>query len=175
MSRKFNIPDLKAPRFFQKRHYIVDDEFIEKLVKKYPKYNGLNKRQLTSIIRAFNTNLWKEIIDNRDGVKLPESVGTIFIGTCAPPKIQYNPDYSLLHKKNITASNKNWETDGHIAKIFFTSYAEKYKYRFREHWNFTACRDFKRTLAQEYPKNWTMYHNVHPSLKLSQQFKFEKR
>jgi hypothetical protein len=175
MQNKFKIPDLNAPRFYQKRHYIINDEFIDKLVKKYPKFEGASITELKRIIKAFNTNLWKEVIENRDGVKLPESVGTIFIGTCPPSKSQYNPDYSLLHKQNITASNKNWETDGNIAKIFFTSYAEKYKYRFREHWNFTACREFKRTLAKEYPKNWTMYHVVSTKLKLSQQFKFEKR
>jgi len=170
MRPKFKIPDLNAPRFYQRSHNIITKEFIENFVKKYPKYKGITKSEIKKIVKVFNTNSWKETLEHRDGIKLPESVGSLFIGTCPPPKVQYNPDYNLLHKKNIVASNKNWETDGNIAKIFFTSYSEKYKYRFREHWMFHPVRVFKRTVAKEYPKNWTMFHKVDPKKKLSDQF-----
>lgn len=182
MRQKFKIPDLNAPRFYQRPHNLITEDFIERLVEKYPKYKGIQKRDIKSIVKTFNTNSWKEVIETRDGVRLPESVGSLFIGTCPPPKVQYNPDYNLLNKENIVASNKNWETDGNIAKIFFTSYSEKYKYRFREHWMFHPVRLFKRTVAQEYPKNWNMFHRVDPKKKLSDQFikalnkdKFEAR
>ena len=29
--------------------------------------------------------------------------------------------------------------------------------RNREYWGFTACRDFKRTVAKTYPENWNTY------------------
>ena len=30
----------------------------------------------------------------------------------------------------------------------------------REFWSFTACREFKRTVAKTYPENWNMYVQV---------------
>jgi len=53
--------------------------------------------------------------------------------------------------------NKNWETDGNLAKIFYTNYSTKYRFKNRELWRFEACRDFKRTVAKKYPSNWTKY------------------
>lgn len=169
MSNKFKPVDLKAPRFYQKRKNLVDSEFIKKFKEKYPVYKNMTGAEFNNILKAFNKNVVVDVIENRDGVKLPESVGTIFVGTCAPAK-KYNVDYGLLNKENITSYHKNWETDGHTCKIFFTSYSEKYKYQFREFWVFKAHRNFKRTLSKEYPKNWTMYHKVNPSIKITEQF-----
>ena len=53
--------------------------------------------------------------------------------------------------------NRNWETDGNIGKIFYTNWSAKYKFKNREFWKFEAVRDFKRSIAKEYPENWTKY------------------
>ena len=57
----------------------------------------------------------------------------------------------------MTETNRNWDTDGKLAKIFFTSHALKHKMRNREFWSFVACREFKRAVSKSYPKNWTKY------------------
>jgi hypothetical protein len=66
----------------------------------------------------------------------------------------------------MTVTNRNWDTDGKLAKIFFTSHALKHKMRNREFWSFVACRDFKRKVAKSYPENWNMYVVVDPTAKL---------
>ena len=53
--------------------------------------------------------------------------------------------------------NKNWETDGNIGKIFYTNYSTKYRFKNRELWQFTAVRQFKRSVAKTYPKQWSKY------------------
>lgn len=174
MGKQYNIPDLKAPRLYRKRKNIVNDELIKKFKLKYPIYKDITKAEFNKIIKAFNENVCKEIIENRDGVKLPESIGTIFVGSCDPPK-SYNLNVSLLIKEGITSFNKNWETDGHIAKIFFTSYTEKYKYRFRSLWTFKAHRSLKRSLSKEFVKNWTMYHKINSSRKVSEQLYLKRK
>ena len=119
MKKQYNKPDLKAPRLYRKRKNIVTDELIKEFKAKYPIYKDITKPEFNKIVKAFNENVCKEVVENRDGVKLPESVGSLFVGTCEPPKA-YNINKELLVKEGITSYNKNWETDGNIAKIFFT-------------------------------------------------------
>jgi hypothetical protein len=80
----------------------------------------------------------------------------LFIGTCEQSKKE-NIDYSKSLKYGMRVTNKNWESDGKLAKIFFTNYALKHKIKNREFWSFTACRDFKRAVAKSYPENWPIY------------------
>ena len=128
--------------------------------------DNLSFQELTEIIGKIgiqpidlvrkNEKIWKEVIENRDGVELPYSLGYLFIGTCPAAK-SVNTDYALSKKYGKVLQNKNWETDGKIAKIFYTNYTTKYRFRNRELWGFVACRDFKRSVAREYPKNWNKY------------------
>ena len=57
------------------------------------------------------------MIDKRDGVQLPETIGWLFIGTCEQSK-KKNIDFAKSVKYGMIVSNKNWETDGKLAKIF---------------------------------------------------------
>ena len=108
--------------------------------------------------------MYNTVIDVRDGIQLPEQIGWLFIGTCQSPKKE-NIDFAKSNKYGVAVSNKNWETDGKLAKIFFTSYALKHKMKNREFWKFIACREFKRSVAKTYPENWNMYAVAEPSKK----------
>lgn len=160
--KEFNKPNLNAPRYRPEVHTIMSKEFFESFKKKYPKYNNLDNKDLRKIIKSFNTSLYQAVIDNRDGILLPEQIGWLFIGTCQSPK-KVNIDFAKSNKYGVIVSNKNWETDGKLAKIFFTSYALKYKIKNREFWNFTACREFKRSVSKSYPENWNTYVVVDPT------------
>lgn len=163
--KDFKSPDLKAPRYRPEVHTIMNKEFFESFKNKYPKYKDLDDKELRKIIKYFNKMFYQTVIDTRDGVQLPEQIGWIFIGTCQSPKKQ-NIDFIKSKKYGVTVTNKNWETDGKLAKIFFTSYALKHKMKNREFWSFTACRDFKRSVAKSYPENWNMYLVIEPTKKI---------
>jgi len=169
MKKSYKKPDVKAPRFRQKGKVLVTDTLINKFKKKYPKYKDITKVKFNNIIKLFNEEVWSEVIENRDGVQLPEGIGYIFIGSCKNVK-KYNFDFKTSSEYNTSVENKNWETDGNVAKIFYSSYSEKYHYKNRECWNFFACRNFKRSVSEEYPKRWTMYHEVNPHKKINEQF-----
>jgi hypothetical protein len=125
----------------------------------------MDNDSLKKIAKTFNRYIFQTVIDTRDGVQLPESLGWIFIGTCQQSK-KNNIDFSKSVKYGVTVSNKNWETDGKLAKIFFTNLAPKHRVRNREFWSFRACRDFKRSVAKTYPENWNMYVRLDPLSKL---------
>lgn len=143
----------------------MDKEFFENFKKKHPKYKNLDNKDLRKIIKYFNKSFYQTVIDTRDGAQLPEQLGWIFIGTCQSPKKQ-NVDFVKSKKYGVTVTNKNWETDGKLAKIFFTSYALKHKMKNREFWSFVACRDFKRSVSKSYPENWNMYLVVEPTIRI---------
>jgi hypothetical protein len=143
----------------------MNKEFFESFKKKHPKYKDLDNVELRKIVKYFNNTLYQTVIDTRDGVQLPEQIGWLFIGTCQSPKKQ-NIDFVKSKKYGVAVTNKNWETDGKLAKIFFTSYALKHKMKNREFWGFVACREFKRAVAKAYPENWNMYIVVEPTRKI---------
>ena len=166
--KEFKSPDLTAPRYRPEVHTIMNKKFFESFKSKYPKYKNLDNKELRKIIKYFNQTLFQTVIDTRDGVQLPEQIGWLFIGTCQSPKKQ-NTDFVKSKKYGVAVTNKNWETDGKLAKIFFTSYALKHKMKNREFWGFTACRDFKRSVAKAYPENWNMYVVVEPTIRIKLQ------
>jgi len=163
--KEFKTPDLTGPRYRPKVHTMLNKEFFDSFRKKYPRYKDVDNDTLKKIIRSFNKSVWTKVIDTRDGIQLPNSVGWIFIGTCDNSKKE-NVDYAKSKKYGVRVTNKNWETDGKLAKIFFTSFAIKHKMKNRELWKFVANRDFKRSVAKSYPENWNTYIVVDPTKKL---------
>jgi len=157
--REFNKPNVKASRYRPEVVTILNKEFFENFKKTHPKYKDLDVKLLRKIIKRFNQIVYQTVIDTRDGVQLPEQLGWLFIGTCQRSKKE-NIDYAKSKKYGVRVTNNNWETDGKLAKIFFTNYAPKHKMKNREFWGFTACREFKRTVAKTYPENWNMYVQV---------------
>ena len=166
MISNFNKPDLKAPRYRNKTLGILNKETFKEFKDKRPLYSHIDDSKLKNIIKLYNRALWEGVIEHRDGVELPDSLGYIFIGTCPPAKT-VNIDYSKSNEYGKVLRNKNWETDGNIGKIFYTNWSTKYRFKNRELWSFTACRDFKRSVAKEYPKNWTKYVKMQSKMKVS--------
>jgi hypothetical protein len=158
-------PDVKAPRYRPEVHTILNKEFFDSFKQKHPKYKNTDNAYLKSIIKAFNKLVFNTVIETRDGVQLPESIGWLFIGTCQQSK-KYNIDFAKSHQYGVQVSNKNWATDGKLAKIFFTNHAPKIKMKNREFWKFVACREFKRAVAKAYPENWQMYVMADPKIKI---------
>jgi hypothetical protein len=158
MTKKFKKPNLNAPRFREKRLSLLNKTLLNEFKEKYPKYGSIDNEKLKNIIKLYNKNLWKGVIEYRDGVEMPDSLGYLFIGTCSPAKYnKANIDYASSNEHGKMLQNKNWETDGNIGKIFYTNASAKYKFKNRELWKFEACREFKRSVAKEYPKDWTKY------------------
>lgn len=168
--KEFKKPDVKASRYRPEVYTLLNKEFFDNFKKTYPKYKDIDNKILRKIIKRFNQVLCQSIIDTRDGYQLPEQLGWIFIGTCKNSRKE-NIDYAKSKKYGVKVTNNNWETDGKLAKIFFTNYAPKHKMKNREFWGFTACRDFKRSVAKSYPENWNMYVQVLPQSKIEKVYK----
>jgi len=172
MINNFKIPNLKGPRYREKRIGLLNSKTFKKFKEKYPAYSEIDNEKLKKVITLYNENLWNGVIQHRDGVELPDSLGYLFVGTCAAAK-GVNTDYSLSKQYGKVLQNKNWETDGNIGKIFYTNYSTKYRFKNRELWHFTAVRKFKRAISKTYPELWTKYIVMKNKVRVTDLYKKE--
>lgn len=172
MAKAYKKPDLNAPRYRPKKLNFTNVEFYKKFIQDNPKYASLSVEKFKEIINTFNGLIWKKVIDTREGVELPEQLGYLFIGTCPRKKSNVNFNKSALLGQKI--QNQNWESDQYLAKIFYTNFETKYRFKYHELWGFTGIRDFKRTLGQTYPQEWKKYLMVDNMVRVSRIFRKQK-
>jgi len=173
MINNFKKPDLNAPRYREKVFGLLNADLINEFKEKNPIYSKIDNSKFKKIIKLFNERVWNEVIENRDGIELPDSLGYLFIGTCPAAK-SVNTDYALSKQYGKVLQNKNWETDGNVAKIFYTNYSTKYRFKNRELWQFTAIRQFKRAVAKYYPKNWKKFVTMKTKIRVTDMYKNKK-
>ena len=102
---------IKLDRYREKRLGLLNEDTIKEFKEKKPLYSKIDNVKLKKIIKLYNVKLWNEVINSRDGVELPDSLGYLFIGTCKPSKT-VNTNYALSKQYGKVLQNKNWETDG---------------------------------------------------------------
>lgn len=163
--------DLKAPRFRRTRTMLLGMKgFLDEFIKEHPKYKDLKSQDFRKYIGAFHNEIWRTVLATRDGVELPENLGYLFLGTCKPPK-KRGTDHKASQVYNALIKHRNFESDNHLAKIFYTNYASKYKLSQRQLWKFEAHRDFKRAVPEYYRQNWKIYLQVENYKMINKQFK----
>lgn len=172
MPKAYKKPDLNAPRFRPKKLNLTNVEFYNKFIEDNPKSDTITIQQFKDIIKTFNGKIWEKVVEERDGIQLPEQLGYLFIGTC--PRKKSNVDFSKSKTHGIILQNQNWESDNYLAKIFYTNFETKYRFRNHELWGFIGVRDFKRTVAKVYPQEWKKYIQVDNKLKISRLFRTQK-
>lgn len=159
----------KGPRFKPPRLYTTSPEFINEAMQSE---DCLIKdaKLFKKIIVEMNKLIVDTIVYTRDGIELPEQLGYMFLGTCQP-KVRKNVDFKTTDHYLKVIQHRNWESDSYLAKIFYTNYETKYKFKFNDLWGFKAAREFTKLVGREYPKNWKMYIQVDHTLKVSRLYR----
>lgn len=159
----------KGPRHREKRFNTLSLDLIAEMVESK---DCLVKdiKLFKKIVIGMNKLIVKTIVNTRDGIELPEQLGYMFLGTCQP-KVRKNVDFKTTDHYLKVIQHRNWESDNYLAKIFYTNYETKYKFKFNDLWSFKAAREFTKLVGQEYPKNWKMYIQVDHTLKVSRLYR----
>jgi hypothetical protein len=168
--KDFNAPDLHAPRYRRPIVDVLNKEFYRSFRERFPEYAAISDKEIKNKIALINGHMWNIAIEERDGVELPNGLGYIFIGSCARKKGD-NTDYKTSKQYQKQIQHKNWESDGFIAKIFYTNYEQKYRFKFHELWGFKGVRQFKRAVSKNYPLKWNYYVIVDNLLRISRLFR----
>jgi hypothetical protein len=74
----------------------------------------------------------------------------------------------------VILQHQNWESDQFAAKIFYTNYETKYRFKNHELWGFKGVRDFTRTVGKTYPQEWKKYIQVDNLIRVSRLFRNQK-
>jgi hypothetical protein len=169
MTKTFKKPDLHAPRFRSKRMNMLTKDLHMRFLSKFPEYEGLSLQQFKEIITTFNGKLYQGVIDNRDGVELPEGLGFIFIGSCPPAKKQ-NIDIRKSLEYGVVANHKNWDSDNKLMKLFYTNRPSKYPFQNKQIWAFKAVKQFRKAASDAFKEDWPKYIVVDNTKKISTMF-----
>ena len=172
MAKQYKKPDLNAPRYRPKKLNLTNTDFYNKFIEENPKYSSLTIEQFKEIIKTFNGLIWNSVISERDGMQLPEQLGYLFIGSC--PRKKSNVDFQKSHEHGVILQHQNWESDQFAAKIFYTNYETKYRFKNHELWGFKGVRDFTRTVGKTYPQEWKKYIQVDNLIRVSRLFRNQK-
>lgn len=173
MAKEYKKPDLNAPRYRPTKLNLTNTEFYNKFIEDNPKHSHVTLKQFKDVIKTFNGMIWEGAIKERDGIQLPEQLGYIFIGSC-PRKVKENTDYYKSSQYGVKIQNRNWESDEFVAKVFYTNFETKYRFKNHDLWGFKGLRDFTRSVAAVYPTDWKKYVQVDNLLKVSRLFRMEK-
>jgi hypothetical protein len=169
MRKTFKKPDLHAPRFRQKRMNPLTRELFERFKERFPEHGEISLQQFKEVIKTFNGNLYQGMIDNRDGVELPEGLGYIFLGSCPPAKKQ-NIDIVKSLEYGIVAKHQNWDSDSKLLKIFYTNQNSKFPFQNKQVWAFKAVKQFRKAASEAYKMDWPKYIVVDSQKKISAMF-----
>jgi len=168
--REPRIVNRKGPRFRAPRFNTQSRELLSEIAK-HPDCMVKDVKTIKKILVAANKAIADTIIEYRDGIELPEQLGYMFLGSCPPLVMKSNMDYKVSAQYRKVIQHRNWESDNFLAKIFYTNFETKYKFKFHELWGFKACKEFTRTVSKEYPANWKKYIQVDHTLKISRLYR----
>lgn len=154
------------PRFRQTAMGLLNSDVYSEFSKKHPEHSKYTQEHFEKIINTYNGMLQDVIINEREGVELPEGLGYIFIGSCKPT-IKENVDISKSLQVGKKVMNRNLATDGYVCKIFYTNYEGKFRFAHRNLWKFKGARHFTRTLSKVYREEWPKYIVIEEYMKIS--------
>lgn len=161
--------NLNGPRHRVKRFNTTNKEWLAEIAGSSDCLVKDPEKVLKIIIET-NKAIADVVIETRDGIEFPNQLGYMFLGTCQP-KIRKNVDFKTTDSYLKVIQHRNWESDNYLAKIFYTNFGTKFKFKFHQLWGFKACREFTRKVGTEYPKNWKMYIQVDHSLHVSRLYR----
>lgn len=154
------------PRFRQTSIGLLNSEIYSEFLKKYPEHSQYTQENFEKIVNTYNAMLQDVVINERDGIELPEGLGYMFVGSCKPT-VKENVDIYKSKQVGKKVMNRNLATDGYVCKIFYTNYESKFKFAHRSLWKFKGARQFTRTLSKVYREEWPKYIAVEEYIKIS--------
>lgn len=155
MAEVFKKPNRKGKRFRKTYHTVPIQNVLSKIKVKYPKYKDLTPKQALNIVNLFSIFLTEKTVNTREGVELPEGLGTVMVTSFKTSKRLI--DKANSEKLGVKVYHNNLTTDGFMAKIFYSNDRMKYKLPNREMWGLKGCRDFTNLASSRFKDDWKKY------------------
>ncbi len=144
--------DLNKPRVTEKKGKVINYKEVKDFNKLHPKYN-LSRSAIIKIMRAFNSNMAEETMNNVYGVILPENIGAIFINNAGKTK-KKSVDYAKSKATGKIVYHKNWDTDNNTMRIVYINHTKRTLIRNASMFSFNPLQQFKRQASSYFRKHW---------------------
>lgn len=151
----FKAPDIKGPRFRKPAKRLITKDLYNRFIERHPQHAGVDFEKFKEVIENSLKKMANVVISERDGIELPIG-GTVFLGSTKIRK-KHNYDIQASIKANAPIKHRNYETDGFVAKIYFSPRMSKTPIKKRNIWTFKGHRDMKRAISEVYPRDWKKY------------------
>jgi len=156
------VADKTAPRFRRKAKSIIDNSFINEFILQHPEYKDVSNlntlRSYKLLLKKCNQAIFRHCIDNRDGVDLPQAMGVLFVGSKTSV---YSPvDYGLTNKLGYEVRITNMDTNGLIAKIYYSRHSRDYNLSMTTLWNFKPTRGFQLEVSKAFKEKYNEYRRI---------------
>lgn len=132
-------------------------DLIKEFHEKYPQHSHIKLGVFNSIIQKFNRNIVKAVIDEPNGISLPQRLGAFMIMAfpTSPKKII---DFGASNKAGTTIYASNWDTDNRVCKIVYAKERDVVtNHRF---WKFDGGREFTTAVSSAFRTMWPKYTYV---------------
>lgn len=161
--RKKLIYDPKAPRYDPESTSVCTMPFVNRFFRKNPEHvyfkDLYSWQEVQYMVKRFNENLADVAINERDGVALPERLGSVFLASIDGMNAI---NHKLSNEIGRHIYHANHHSDGKVLKICHTSQGKSGNFEFKGLWKFSACHSFQQKASKKFGKNWPMYIQREP-------------
>ena len=151
MKPTFKKPNIKGPRFRNKAERIIDQDFYVKLTKMYPDL-VISRKDVKKILNTFHLLCTEVIAETRDGLELLEQLGNIIVGKFKTQDF-WKGDIQKCFEYQTKIDYLNWESNEWVCKIFYSNFANKYRFKNAALWGFESCKPLKKAVSKAFTKD----------------------
>jgi len=155
----YNLPNRNKPRVRLSASIVMTEKEFRNFIISNPEYKGLTLTQFNEIIRKFNLNIISEVLENRDGVSLPERLGNLFIVSFTKAKNRKIIDFGKSNIIGKTCYHANWDTDGMVGKIIYQK-SKTIKIENGRLWGLMPTRNFKKSMSLIFKDLWQKFIHI---------------
>jgi len=174
--RNKRLPDINAPRFKKTYMNVINKDFLNEFKELHPEYKDMkefeNVKTSSALAVKLNDYICKHVIENRDGIDLPERLGVVFVASKKPKTNITDLGESIKHKQIV--KNLNLETNGLRSTILYSKHTRNHGITISTVWSFFPCRNFKRAVSKAFRKNYLMYRRIERKYEIEKLFKERK-
>jgi hypothetical protein len=140
---------------------IINKDFIKRFINDHPQYD-MDCFDFKRILKLANRELQKSIMDDKDGVKLPQDLGIIYVAAYRSKNKNFNMADSSKYGKSLYFMNLH--TNGWVCTIQYNTQYVKLKKMWKRLWKFKGERHFTRAVSKRFREDWMNYHKISPKV-----------
>jgi hypothetical protein len=144
--------DLNKNRITEKKGKVINYKEVKDFNKLHPEYN-LKKTDIIKIMRAFNTNMADETMNNIYGIIFPSYIGVLFINNAGKPR-KKPIDYAKSKETGQTVYHKNWDTDNNMMRLVYINRTKRTIIKNASFFTFNPLQAFRRKASGYFKKHW---------------------